>query len=251
VAGNWTDYLVVINDEDYQAAQRLGLVPEDRLRKMPGIGIDLDRYSSLRVAENDIHAFRAALGLGPDAKLFLVVAEFNRGKRHRDTVEALALTNRPDFHVAFAGIGPELEPVRTLAADRGVTNRVHFLGYRSDVPTLLRAATALILPSEREGLPRSIMEAMALGVPVIGADVRGIRDLVARGAGIVVPVADPGRLANAMTLLADDPSAACAMGQCGKLQVQQYGLKEIIPAHESLYSKALNESEDLRMPLST
>ena len=178
-----------------------------------------------------------------DRVLFLMVAEFNPGKRHRDAVEALALVGRADFHLAFAGPGPELERVRSLAERLGVSDQVHFLGSRSDVPRLLSAADALVLPSEREGLPRSVMEAMAMGIPVIGADVRGIRDLVENEAGLLVPVGNTEQLAAAMSLIGTNASAASEFARRGLHRIQRCGLQRIIAAHEELYSDALGDSE--------
>lgn len=243
LAASWTDYLVVINREDHDVARELRLVPSNRLRYMPGIGIDLEHFSCTYIPSGEVEEFRYNLGLTTGVRLFLMVAEFNPGKRHRDAVEALALIGRADFHMAFAGLGPELERVRSLAERLGVSSQVHFLGFRTDVPKLLRAATALVLPSEREGLPRSIMEAMAMGIPVIGADVRGIRDLVESGAGVLVPVGNTQQLAAAMSLIGTDASAASEFARRGLHQIQRCGLQRILAAHEELYSDALAEME--------
>ena len=67
-----------------------------------------------------------------------------------------------------------MEETRKLARALGVADRVHFLGHRPDIPALVRASVAVLLPSEREGLPRSVMEALSLGVPVVGTRIRGI-----------------------------------------------------------------------------
>ena len=100
------------------------------------------------------------LGLGREDELFLMVAEFNPGKRHRDALNALAKTGRRDFHLALAGRGPLEDEMKSLAERLGISRQVHFLGQRSDIPLLMLTSRATILPSEREGLNRSLMESI-------------------------------------------------------------------------------------------
>lgn len=241
MAGRWTDYLVVINREDEEAARRHRLVPQDRVRYIPGIGIDTTAYSPDKVSPGDIQRARSSIGVTPEARVFLMVAEFNRGKRHRDAVEALARLGRPDVHLAFAGTGPLEDVTARYAKVLGVADRVHFLGFREDIPVLMRAAVATVLPSEREGLSRSVMESLALEVPVIGSDARGVKDLLENGAGLVVPVGDVDGLARAMAWVLHHPEEARAMARRGREQIaQRHELSLILKMHEDLYAEALS-----------
>src|SRR5262249_22933246 len=108
-AGRWTDFLVVINREDEQAARRYGIVPPARVRYMPGIGVDRWRYSAGAGSEADVARVRQELGVGSADRLFLMVAEFIARKRHRDALDALARLRRPEACLALAGAGPLLE----------------------------------------------------------------------------------------------------------------------------------------------
>ena len=177
VAGPWTDYLVVINDEDYQAAQKYRFLPDDRTLLIPGLGVDFARF---RRDANPVDAIHKELGLSPEIPLFLCIAEFSPGKRQADLLRAFAATKRQDIHLLLAGEGALKDDCRRLASRLGIETRVHFLGFRSDVPALLAASRATILCSGREGLPLAVLEAQAMGVPVIGTDVRGTPQL-ARG----------------------------------------------------------------------
>lgn len=244
-ASAWMDYQVVINRTDEQAALRYRLAPPERVWYMPGIGVDLTRYCPDSVAETEVAALRQRLGIAPNKALFLMIAEFIPRKRHTDALRAFAQLGRQDAHLALAGDGPLLDPMRRLANDLGIAERTHFLGYRRDIPVLLRAATALVLPSQQEGLPRSILEALALGVPVIGSDIRGVRDLLADGAGLLVPVGDVAGLARAMRRLIDDETAVRAMAQRGLEQAKRYDLQRIIALHDQLYAAALSERHAL------
>lgn len=247
LAGRWTDHLVVINREDEAAARHYHLVPPGQLHYLPGIGVDIAAYSAARVAPEAVSAVRSALGLAAEDPLFLLVAEFNPGKRHRDAVRALAKLSHPRAALAFAGVGPLMDETRRLAQALGVAQRVHFLGYRHDIPVLLRAANALLLPSEREGLPRSIMEAMAMGTPVIATPIRGVSELLAEDCGLLHAVGDTEGLARAMAHVIAEPHQAQAMAARAQARVTRYDLKPLLAAHEALYERALTRSQTSAM----
>lgn len=238
-AGQWTDHLVVINREDESAAISHGIVRRERVHYMPGIGIDLTNYVSLDIDPSIVVRVRQELGIQKGQSLLLMVASFDPGKRHRDVLHAIAMLRRQDFVLAFAGIGPLQQNCVKLAHSLEIGEKVRFLGFREDIPALLRTSLATILPSEREGLPRSVMESMASGIPVIGANARGIRDLLASGGGLIVPIGAPHALAQAISYLLDQPTRAKQMGEQGRNSIQQYNIKHILSLHEDLYYRAL------------
>ena len=240
LAGQWTDYLVVINHEDEYAAITNGIVRPEQVQYMPGIGIDLKNYLTPSNNPSMIERTRLELGIESRQFLLLMIASFDPGKRHRDILHAIALLKRHDFVLAFAGVGPRHQEAIDLASALGVMDKVRFLGFREDIPSLLRASLATILPSEREGLPRSVMESLALGVPVIGANARGIRDLLASGGGLLVPIGDILGFAQAMTYLLDQPEKAIQMGEQGRRSIEQYDINNVLRLHEHLYCHALN-----------
>jgi glycosyltransferase involved in cell wall biosynthesis len=241
LAGQWTDYLVVINDEDKAAAGRHRIVPPGRVVYMPGIGIDLEAYDPQQLRHEAIIRLRDEMQLAPDQVLFLMIGEFIARKRHSDVVRALARVNNKRIAIAFAGDGPLLAATERLGRSLGMESRLRFLGFRPDIRTLIGAASATLLTSDQEGLPRAVMESMALGVPVIGTDVRGTRDLLSSGAGLIVPIGDIGALAHAMDLLAGDSEQAHRMGAAGRVQVRAYDLDKVIRLHEQLYTEALGD----------
>lgn len=240
LAGCWTDYLVVINQEDFEASKRHRIVPPERLHYMPGIGVDTAKYASERVSQDEIAKVRAEIGLTSGDPLILMIAEFNPGKRHRDALAAFAQLGSSTAHLAFAGPGRLMDEMRSLAKELGVADRVHFLGFRRDIPTLIKASIVTVLPSEREGLPRSAMESLSLGVPVIGTDIRGVRDLISDDCGILVKVGDVAGLAKAMDWILSHPIEAQLMGETGRVKMKaNFDIAAIIKAHESLYDEAL------------
>ncbi len=236
LAGYWTDVLVTITEEDYYAAVQHHIVDPQRVWHMPGVGVDTEQYDPAKVAEADVRALRQELGLGDKDVLFLMQAGFRPGKRHADALRALALLNNPQVHLAFAGSGPLEARMRELAKALGVDQRTHFLGYRPDVPVVTRASRAAILPSEREGLQHGVLESLALEVPVIGSDIRGIRELLRDGCGILVPVGEPEALVAAMRRMMDEPDEAVQMGRRGRrLACMQYSLDKALKFTERLY----------------
>jgi len=243
LAGRWTDRLVVINRTDEKEALRRGIVDSTRLRYMPGIGLDLRQYSPESTAPDEVERVRRELGLLPGQPLFLMVAEFNPGKRHRDLLAAFAAMGDSPAHLAFAGSGPEMEGLRRWCCEKGLSERVHFLGHRRDIPALVRASLATVLPSEREGLPRSVMESMALGVPVIGSSARGVRDLLDECGGLKVPVGDILGLKEAMVSLLNDPEDARRLGEQARARMGIFDIPHLLECHEDLYQELLCHKE--------
>ena len=113
------------------------------------MGIDTNRFCPEAVSPAEVQRVRGEIGLGPEEKLFLMVAEFNPGKRHRDALRAFAQLPHTETHLAFAGVGPLMSKMQALAEELGVRQRVHFLGWRRDIPALMRASIAVLLPSEQ------------------------------------------------------------------------------------------------------
>lgn len=239
MAGRWTDRLVVINGEDHEAALRHRIVPPRHLVRMPGIGIDTAIYSRGSVPADAFRSARHELGVSPGGPLFAVMGDMNRNKRPADAIEALALMRHADATLVFIGDGPQRDHVESLAEQRRVTQRVRITGFIDDVRPLLGSATALVMPSRREGLARSVMEALALEVPVVASTARGNRELV-ESDGLIVPIGGVVALARAMDWLIDHPDERLAMGHRGRSRmVDRYDLRNLIQLHEELYGEML------------
>jgi len=229
LAGRWTDYLVVVNRDDAEAALRFKLVPPERLIRMLGIGLNTQTFSLEAVPGCDLETFRESLHLAPDAPLFSVLGEFIPRKRHRDALIAFSRLDAPQAHLALAGEGPLLENMRNLSFDLGIGERVHFFGFRRDVPVIIRASVAVLSVSAQEGLPVNVTESLSLGVPVIGSDIRGTRELLEDGCGIIYPLGDLDRLTDAMNWTVSHPAEAAGMGSRGRAKMLSgYSVSDII-----------------------
>jgi len=238
----WTDYLVTVNHEDFAAATNLGGIDRARVRYIPGIGVDTDR---IRPSDDPAERgrLRAELGVDPDAFMLTMVAELAPVKRHEHLFAALALARDPRVVVVLVGEGPLESKLRERAVALGIMDRLRWAGYRRDIPALLGASDALTLVSEREGLPRSVLEAMAAGLPIIGTQTRGIADAVGADAGWIVPKNDVAALAAAIELAAASPAELRSRGESAlERAVTEFALPKIINAYEELYREALTSS---------
>jgi glycosyltransferase involved in cell wall biosynthesis len=249
LGGRWTDYLVVINWTDKEAAKNRHIVRPEKIWYVPGIGVDLRRLVPNNIRDDDVKKVRQEMALAPGQPLLLMLAEFIPRKRHSDLIRAFARVARPNVHLALAGPGKGESETQRLAKSLGLEKRVHFLGFRRDVPALIRASTATILPSAHEGLSCSVMESLCLETPVIGSDIRGIRDLVGSDAGILVPLGDIEGLARAIERILDHPEEARAMGRCGRERMREFDLTRVVDFHERLYEHALRgQPHELAQP---
>jgi len=244
IASRRTDYLVTMNRTDEGAALRLGLVPPGRLCFMPGIGVDRHRFRPSAVPPAELEALRRLLGIGDDNPVFTMIAEFIPRKRHRDVVAALSRLQHENVHVVFVGDGPLRKPIGRLVANSGLAGRVHFAGLQADVRSFILMSRATILPSTQEGLPRSVLESLSCGVPVIGSDIRGTQDLLGDGGGMLYPAGDIGALASLIEWFTDHPEKVAAMGGRAVACMDQYDTARIVSLHEELYASAMN----LRVP---
>ena len=239
LAGPWTDYLVVVNREDEEAAKRYRLVPSERVRRIPGTGLNVHRFNRNAIPEAEIMRLRQELGLLPETPLLLSVAELIKRKRPQDILRAFARLSRPEACLAFAGEGQLMKQMQQLASQLGVENQVRFLGMRRDIPTLICASVATVLVSEQEGLPNCVMESMCMETPAIGTDIRGTRDLLEGNCGLLIKVGDVEALVGAMAWILDNPEAARIMGKQGRSRIADYEVSHILKEYEALYAEAM------------
>jgi glycosyltransferase involved in cell wall biosynthesis len=247
IAARWTDGLIVMNSEDYERAQKMGFNPEKNLFFVHGVGVDLEPFSPIPKSEASV---REELGLGNQDVVVTCVAEFTPAKNHAFLLAAWrrVTAEEPRAHLLLVGDGQLKKSIERKIMLEGVRN-VHFLGFRSDVPRLLQGTDIFVLPSRREGLPRSIMEAMAAGKPVIAAKIRGSRDLVAHGVtGLLVELGDLNGLAQALLQLIRDQELRHKMGEAGQSQIQDYALPRVLAEMAAIYSRYLSHSPLTPLP---
>lgn len=176
----YTDALITINSEDYHAAQKFKLRNDGKVYYVPGVGIDTTTIQNTAGKRIEL---LSEINAKKDAILLISVGELNSNKNNIIVIEALAKLKNPDIHYLLCGVGNEENKLRKKVVEYGLQNNVHFLGYRSDVPQLLKSADVFLLPSYREGLSRSLMEAMSAGLPCVVSKIRGNVDLIEEDLG--------------------------------------------------------------------
>jgi len=245
VAARWTDILIVMNSEDYERAQKIGFKCGKNLFWIHGVGVDLERFSQRH--ENGL-SVRKELGLADQNALVTCVAEFTSTKNHAFLLAAWRKVTREErrTHLLLVGEGKLKRAMERKVKVESIHN-VHFIGFRKDVPQILQASDIFVLPSRREGLPRSIMEAMAAGKPVVATDVRGSRDLVEHGVtGLLVELGDVEGLAQALLQLIRDPKLREKMGRAGRAKIQNYSLERVLDEMSTIYALSLRKIEGYR-----
>jgi glycosyltransferase involved in cell wall biosynthesis len=238
MAGHWCDRLVVINHTDFQAARRLRLAGRGQVMQFPGIGIDLDWYVPTPEMLKSAGELREKLCIDADDAIFATIAEMTPNKNHHLVLHAMAHNNCQNHHVVFAGDGEMRRSLEDEAARLQLSDRVHFLGVVDDIRPLVLASAATILTSRREGLPRVVLESLALGVPVIGTKIRGITDLVGDDGGVLIECDDAFGLAQAMRTLARS-SIGPVLSQSVRTRLEDYSLSHLLELHDDLYGGLL------------
>ncbi len=174
---------------------------------------------------------------------FITVANLRPEKSHETLLAAAAALLRvyPDLEFQIVGDGPRRRELEELARDRRLSPRVTFLGHRDDVPALLAAADAFVLPSRSEAFPNGAIEAMAAGLPVVASAVGGLRDLIEDGrTGLLVPTGDPEALSASLRSLIHAPERAAALGRAARAEVQRYSFDRMVSSFEHLYLSGLH-----------
>lgn len=209
--------------------ERLHL-PEAHVVSIP-TGIDLSRFTNSGTGKR-------ALGLPAGAFVFGIVATLRSWKGHADLVDAFSSLDDPNFHLVIAGDGPQ----RPFLEERiGGNNRIHMLGHREDVPQVLEALDCFVLPSyANEGVPQALLQAMAMGLPLVTTRVGAIEEVVSEGVnGVFVPARNVSALAVAMQSISEDREKQRRLGEAGRrLAKERFSIQRMLDAMERVFQEA-------------
>lgn len=235
LAAHWTDGLITINEEDYEVAKRLRLRKDGKLFYVPGVGVDVEAIQQ-RAAAIDRSTKRRELGIDDKSTVIITVGELNTNKNHTQVLRALSELRKTNLHYLIVGTGENELKLKKMVKQLSLQNNVSFLGFRKDIPELLSASDIFILTSRREGLPRAILEAMAVGLPIIATNVRGNRDLVKHGEnGYSVQLDDVQQTILAIEALSSSKSLRESMGEINREVVREYSLERVLSETEVIY----------------
>ncbi len=235
----YTDGLITINCEDFEFAQRLKLRNGGKVYYVPGVGIDIEQFQfDPAVRESK----RQELGITDDTIMLISAGELNDNKNNRVIISALSALKDPKVQYFLCGVGEREETLQKQAEAAGLGQQVHFLGYRQDMKELLQAADAFVMPSFREGLSRSIMEAMSCGLPCIVSKIRGNEDLVEeRSGGFLRAPVDVAGFAEAIKQISDNADLRQKMREYNLERIKKFDVSVVEKELCSIYTEVLQK----------
>ena len=233
IMSRWTDALVTIIEEDYEAAKKMKLRKGGKLYMIHGAGVEVGQQP-----EGDRDALRAEIGLKESDVAVVSAGILNTNKNNRVIIEALPLAKNGNVHYVICGEGDGEGELRELADKLGVSDRVHFLGFRTDMKQIMCASDIFAMPSFREGVPRALLEAMDLGLVCIGADTRGIRDLIG-DARLLCSPKNPAEFASAIDFLIDSPEECKKITERNRAEAKLYSKEIVRSEFAAIYKEVL------------
>jgi glycosyltransferase involved in cell wall biosynthesis len=229
----WTD--VVINVSRAQEAEGLSLgLFTARQSRVVRNGVDVPRLTAAALHRSEA---RKELGVDRYAPLIGCAARFDEVKRLDVLLRAAAAA--PSLHVVLIGRGKEEASLRALAARLGLGARVIFAGEIEDASRLFTAFDVYCAPSRKEGLPLGVLEAMALGVPVLASDIPGHREVLGEASPGLLPLT-PEAFADGVVSVIGDPAARAALGAEQRTRARsEFDVREMLEATEGVYRDVL------------
>lgn len=212
---------IAISDEVRESAIRQIGPIQDKIITIPN-GVDVRRYN---VSAFDKEMFSRQLGITSGVRLIVTVGRLTEQKGHCYLITAAAtvVSRYPDAHFLFVGDGELKGALQAQVDDLDVSEHVHFLGVRSDVPDILAVADLFVLASLWEGLSIALLEAMASGKPIVATAVSGTTQVMTHGeTGLIIPPGDARALADAISQLLSDPLLGQTMAQAARNHVEIY-----------------------------
>lgn len=246
LAGRLTDCLVAVSDSEREQAVNHSLISPAKILVIPN-AIDAHHFRPDPVIGRQL---RIELGIPDDAMVVGTVARFIDQKDPITFIRAARLIadRMPDVRFLWCGEGPMRQEIEQLAAELELTSVTHFLGYRKDIANIMNVFDLFVLTSIFEGLPYTILEAMAVGLPLVVTDVVGNRDVVVDGQnGLVVVPRSPEEVANAVSKLFQNREKRLLMGQASYyLVTKHYRIQDMVSNIEEVYEDLL-QSTQLRL----
>lgn len=244
VASHFAHAILFQNPDDLKSWSKIPAVP-NRKATLVGNGIDFLGIAK-KVGSDARSRIRKEFNISDDDFVIVNVARFEPQKGHfflLQTLEHLRARVNKKAVLLLVGIGIDQEKIEAEVKRLGLEDVVFFTGYRQDVPDILTASDVSIMTSHYEGIPRALMESMALGIPVVATDVPGTRTLIRSGeTGLLVEYGDIPGLSAALLKVLTDPALAGQLGERGKYLVQtRFNEYTVADRVEEIYNHILKD----------
>lgn len=234
---HFTDAIITMNSEDYEAAKKFKLKKDGKVYLIEGVGISTEEYFNLDV---DREKKRRELFLESDDIICISMGDLTKNKNYDTSIKAFASINNKKIHYLICGVGPQEEYLKRLAKELNVEQNIHFLGFRKDIKELLKASDIFVFSTLREGMPRSMMEAMASGLPCIASRVRGNVDLICElEGGFLLPPNDDKAFAEMIEYLSINPQIREKMSRANIERIKKYDVKVVADKISKIYNEVL------------
>ncbi|MBE7034536.1 MAG: glycosyltransferase family 4 protein [Ruminococcaceae bacterium] len=233
IMAHWTDAIITMNREDFEAAKKFKIRKNGRVHFVHGVGITLSDFEGMSAHRDEK---RAELSLAEDDIMLISMGDLVDRKNYDTAIRAIAEANNPKLHYFICGRGPLLETLQQLAESLGVAQQIHFLGFRTDVRQLLSAADIFLFSTKQEGLPRSMMEAMASGLPCVASKIRGNVDLIEDGVGgYLCDTLNYADYADKINRLANDAALRETIGKNNLETIKQFSVETVTEEIKQIY----------------
>lgn len=230
----YTDTLITINKEDYELAKKKFSKRCKNIEYVPGVGIDEEKFN-FKMTKKEKSELRKSLGLKDSDFVLTCVARLDKNKNQGFLIEVMEQLVKEHNNIHLLLVGPdELNgKYQQMVKDKKLEENVHFLGYRSDIPQLLKITDVSVSASLREGLPVNILEAICIGLPIVALDCRGGRDLIKDGKnGFLVDTNDEERFNNCIKSIYLKKNM---FGDKSKKTINNYLLEKIMIDMKKIY----------------
>lgn len=232
----YTDIAIAVSQSTADFTIRARKMPANKTRVVY-LGSPLDEFGRQRSAD-EVATARASLGIAPGTFAVGTVTRLMPAKGNRYLVDAVApiVEAIPEAHVYIVGEGDLRDELEAQAVARGVTDRLHFLGFQRDVAAVLSALDVVVFPSLAEGTPLTAFEALAMGKPIVATDADGLRDILTDEVdALVVPRESPGAIAQAVARLERDPALRLTLSAGARQTGGRYDVNAFVHKMERLY----------------
>jgi len=234
-----TELLITINREDYRRAKRH--MHAKKVAYIPGVGVDVEQFKDYTI---DKEKLRKKLKLPEDAFVLLSVGELSDRKNQMIVIEAMKELNNPNVYYLMVGQGELAGAYKQKIKEYNLTNNIKMLGFRNDIQALCKCVDCFIHPSIREGLGIAPLEAMASGLPLISANVNGMKDYTVNGkSGCCVDPNSVSSVVNAINKIYSDPEFAKKCSEFNQKKVRLYDIKRSNHHMRNLYSSFIKSEK--------
>lgn len=243
-----SDLTIFQNHENVEQFISRGIVPKGKTCVIPGSGVRTDFFDPMKVPKSDREQVRSELGIEHNDLLVTMVARVIRSKGVREfALAAQSIIERfPQVKFLLVGSIDENSIDRLTSVELShIRQSIIMTGARTDIRVVLAASDIFVLPSYREGIPRVLIEAASMGLPIVTTDAPGCNDVIEDGTtGVLVPIRDPHALSQAIIRLVENPTLRCSLARnARKIAITRFSLHRVADQLNSVYKELLRQKQ--------